>query len=158
MKLNVIAVFLLMIPYVMSSCGTSTPVGVVPTVEPSITVPAQSPSVDDQASLIKALQAAGATAEVADTISQPFFTPEGVFVTINGEDDIQAFEYENAQAMASEASQVAPDGGSVGTSMMMWIDKPHFYKSGHLIVLYIGSNPTILDLLDEVIGSQFAGG
>lgn len=157
MKLTTISLaFLLIIVFTLSSCGgqspASTPVEIVSTTEP-----AAAPSVEDQASLIMALQSAGATAEVVDTISQPFFTLEGVFITINGEEDIQVFEYEDVQAMESEASQVAPNGGSVGTSMMMWVDTPHFYKSGRIIVLYIGNNTEILGLLNEVMGPQFAG-
>jgi len=59
--------------------------------------------------------------------------------------------------MESEASQVAPDGGSIGTSMMMWMDDPHFYKVGRIIVLYIGSDEQTLTLLQSVMGTQFAG-
>jgi hypothetical protein len=71
--------------------------------------------------------------------------------------DLQAFEYESAEAMAKEAALVAPDGGSVGTSMVDWIDTPHFYKAGRIIVLYVGSDQAALDLLDKLLGAQFAG-
>ena len=59
--------------------------------------------------------------------------------------------------MENEASQVAPDGGSIGTSMVSWMDAPHFYKTGRIIALYVGSDQTILDLLEKVMGPQFAG-
>jgi hypothetical protein len=39
----------------------------------------------------------------------------------------------------------------------MWIDKTHFYKAGRIIVLYLGTDQAILDLLNKVIGPQFAG-
>ena len=148
MKRTILLVSLLIAAITLSSCGGQ---------NPASTSPTDTRGVEDQASLIAALQTAGATAEVADPISQPFFTPEGVFVTINGEEDVQVFEYEDAKTMESEAAQVAPDGGSVGTSMMMWVDKPHFYKSGRIIVFYIGNNTEILGLLDKVMGPQFAG-
>ena len=148
MQRTILPVSLLIAALTLSGCGGQSP---------ATSPPTNAGGVEDQASLITALHSTGATAEIVDTISQPFFTPEGVFVTINGEENIQVFEYENAQTMESEASQVAPDGGSVGTSMMMWVDAPHFYKSGRIIVFYIGSNPTILNLLDEVLGPQFAG-
>jgi len=157
MRQLTLTIFFLTISYILSGCSTSTAVATNSAPESSTAVPPESPTVEDQVSLIKAIQSAGATAEVVDTISQPFFTPEGVFVTINDEEDIQVFEYKDAQTMENEASQVAPDGGSVGTSMMMWVDEPHFYKAGRIIVLYIGSTPTILDLLDRVMGSQIAG-
>jgi hypothetical protein len=64
---------------------------------------------------------------------------------------------ESTEAMEAEASQVAPDDGSIGTSMVTWIDSPHFYKTGHIIVLYVGNDAATLELLEQVIGPQFAG-
>ena len=110
----------------------------------------------DLASLVKALENAGATVESGEPVTQTFFTPEGQTLKVNGA-DLQVFEYESADAMQKEAAQVAPDGGSVGTSAMMWIDTPHFYKAGRIIVLYLGSDKAVLDLLDKVMGTQFAG-
>lgn len=145
MKRYVDLLFLLLFLYGLSGCGN----GATPS-------PAGAAIVEDQAGLLAALQAAGATAEVSDSVVQDFFTPEGSIVKVNGQ-DIQVFEYESAEAMEAEASQVAPDGGSVGTSMMMWMDAPHFYKTGRIIVLYVGSDSAILDLLENMIGPQFAG-
>lgn len=116
----------------------------------------QPPAVEDQASFLVALQAANVTAKIGDSVTQDFFSPEGHIITINGQ-DIQVFEYESAEAMENDASQVAPDGGSVGTSMMSWMDAPHFYKAGRILVLYVGSDKATLDLLEKVLGPQFAG-
>lgn len=113
-------------------------------------------AVEDQAGLLAGLRAAGATVEIGDPVFQDFFAPEGSLITVNGA-DVQVFEYETADEMEADASQVAPDGGSVGTSMMMWMDAPHFYKAGRIIVLYIGSDQAILNLLEKVLGPQFAG-
>jgi len=156
MKLTTVSLaFLLTIVLTLSGCGGQRPV-TTPTLAAPTTEPSVAPNVEDQASLLIGLQSAGTTVKVGDTVIQGFFTPEGSIVTVNGA-DIQVFEYENAEAMESEASQVAPDGGSVGTSMMMWVEAPHFYKSGRIIVLYIGSDTATLDLLQSVMGSQFAG-
>jgi len=114
-------------------------------------------AVEDIASLIAALEAVGTMVETGDKVSQDFFRPEGSILKVHGA-DVQVFEYESAEAMENDASQVAPDGGSVGTSMMMWMDTPHFYKSGRVIVLYVGSDETVLSLLERVFGPQFAGG
>jgi len=146
MKLKVLSILLLILGIGLSSCRSST------TATPSL----KPLTVQDEASLQKVLQEAGATVETGDSIAQEFFTPEGHTVKVNGA-DLQVFEYKNAQAMEKEASQVAPDGGSVGTSMMTWIDTPHFYKAGRIIVLYLGNDPTVLDLLNKSLGPQFAG-
>ena len=149
MKSRVLPVLLLMFGLIVVGCGNG--VTAVPTIAST-----ESPVVEDQTTLIAALKAAGATVEVGDSITQDFFRPEGHIIKVNGA-DVQVFEYESADAMENEASQVAPDGGSIGTSMVSWMDAPHFYKTGRIIALYVGSDQTILDLLNMVLGAQFAG-
>jgi hypothetical protein len=113
-------------------------------------------SVQDKATLVDALQDAGATVEEGEPIAQAFFTPEGSILKVNGA-DVQVFEYESAESMEEEASQVMPDGGSIGTSMVAWMDTPHFYQAGKVIVLYVGSDEAVLRLLEKALGPQFAG-
>ena len=149
MKYPILLVLLLIFTLVVSGCGNA----------PAASAANASPEplmVEDQASLIAALEAAGATVEAGDPVSQVFFSPEGSIIKVNGA-DVQVFEYESAEAMENEASQVAPDGGSIGTNMVMWMDAPHFYKAGRIIVLYVGSDEAVLSLLEKVIGKQFAG-
>jgi hypothetical protein len=145
MKYPMPLALLLVLAFAVSGCGN----GATPS-------PTGAPVVEDQASLSAALQATGANTNVGDPVMQDFFTPEGQIITVNGA-DIQVFEYADAASMESEAAQVAPDGGSIGTAMVTWMDAPHFYKTGRIIVLYIGSDAAILDLLENVIGPQFAG-
>jgi hypothetical protein len=106
--------------------------------------------------LISALKAAGAIVELGEPISQPFFTPEGSIVKVNRA-DVQIFEYESSEEMGNEASPVSSDGGAIGTSMVNWLDAPHFYKVGRIVVLYVGSDAPVLDFLEGALGSQFGG-
>jgi hypothetical protein len=152
MKNHTLLVSLVIFALIASGCATAS----TPTSQPSPTLSPEPLAVEDTASLKAALEAAGAAVEMGDPISQEFFRPEGNILKVNGA-DVQVFEYESAEAMENEASQVAPDGGSVGTSMMMWVDTPHFYKTGRILVLYIGSDEIVLSLLDQVLGPQFAG-
>ncbi len=146
MKLKILSSFLLVLGIALSSCSPGA----------TATASLEPPTVQDEPSLLKVLQSARATVKTGDSITQEFFTPEGHTVKVNGA-DLQVFEYASADAMEKEASKVAPDGGSVGTSMMMWIDTPHFYKTGRIIVLYLGKDKSLLDLLNKVMGPQFAG-
>jgi len=149
MKSHILLVLLLMFAFVVSACANvSTPASPATSPEPL--------AVEDTASLMAALQSAGANVETGEPITQVFFSLEGSIIKVNGA-DVQVFEYESAEAMENEASQVAPDGGSIGTSMVTWVDTPHFYKAGRIIVLYIGSDEAVLGLLEKVIGPQFAG-
>lgn len=146
MKSSLLLILLLVFAFALSACGQNSTPG--PSREPFV--------VEDQASLLAALQAEGATVETADSIAQDFFSVEGQIIRVNGI-DTQVFEYETAETMENDASQVAPDGGSIGTSMVTWIDAPHFYKAGRIIVLYLGDDQTLLGLLNKVLGPQFAG-
>jgi hypothetical protein len=113
-------------------------------------------AVEDQATLISALEGSGATVEIGEPVSQVFFSAEGTVLKVNGA-DVQVFEYESAEEMENEASQVSPDGGSIGTSMVTWVDVPHFYKTNRIIVLYVGNDASVLDVLESALGPQFAG-
>jgi len=112
--------------------------------------------VSDYVSLIDNLRAAGATVDPAGDVSQPFFSVKGQVIKVNGE-DVQAFEYIDKATAEAEAGLVSPDGSSIGTSMVSWIAPPHFYKAGKIIAIYVGENNEVTNLLEEVIGSQFAG-
>lgn len=117
---------------------------------------AESAAVEDLDSLSKALIDAGATVESGDLVEQAFFSVTGQIIKVNGA-DVQVFEYKSSEAMETEAALVAPDGGSVGTSMMMWMATPHFFKSGRVLVLYVGDDVVTFDLLKSALGEQFAG-
>lgn len=117
---------------------------------------AESVSIEDLGSFSQALRAAGATIESSETVQQVFFTVEGRILKVNGA-DVQVFEYESAEAMEAEAALVSADGGSVGTSMVTWMATPHFFKAGRVLVLYVGEDAAVLDLLKSVLGEQFAG-
>ena len=112
--------------------------------------------VEDQTSLIEALRAGDAEVELGDSIEQVFFNVTGQIIKANNQ-DVQVFEYESAEKMEADAKQVAPDGGSIGTSMVSWIEPPHFFKSGRVLVLYVGQDQAVIELLKGALGEQFAG-
>ncbi len=108
--------------------------------------------------LTEKLRAQGATVSVTrEKVSQPFFSVAGRVTNINGE-SVQVFEYTTNSAAEAAARQVSADGTTIGTSKPTWMAPPHFFKSGTLIVLYVGANQAIVDLLRTTLGNQFAGG
>lgn len=111
---------------------------------------------EGQASLMNDLQNAGVDMELGDSVEQVFFSVKGRILKVNGM-DVQVFEYESAEAMEADAVQVSADGGSVGTSMVSWMATPHFFKSGRVLVLYVGDDATVLEALKSELGEQFAG-
>jgi hypothetical protein len=111
--------------------------------------------VTDYVSLVDTLRAAGATVEPKTELEQPFFSVKGQMITVNG-NDVQVYEYQDADAADAEAQLVSPDGSTVGTTKITFVAPPHYYKAGKLIVLYVGQNGDLLDLLEDVLGSPFA--
>ncbi len=95
---------------------------------------------------------------VVGILSQPFFSVDAQVLNAYGE-DIQVFEYDSTDdALADvDKSGLTPDG-QFETVMVTWIDTPHFYQTGNLIVLYVGSNSDITTMLENLLGPQIAGG
>lgn len=143
MKLSILSMLLLTWGVFLSACGGA------PAANAS-NASAEPATVEDQTSLVAAIEAAGATVGTGEPISQPFFSVEGTIIKVNGA-DVQVFEYESAEEMELESSQIAPDGSSNATTMITWVDTPHFYKSGRTIALYIGSDETVLGLLENYL-------
>jgi len=107
--------------------------------------------------LISDLKGAGAEVATDGTVEQPFFSVTARILKVNGE-DVQVFEYAYASTADAQAARVSNTGSTVGTSMISWVNTPHFFKKGGLIVLYVGRNQSTLDALKRVLGEQFAGG
>ena len=113
-------------------------------------------AVEDYVSFVDNLRAQGMTVEPAGTVEQPFFTPEGNIVKANDQ-EIQVFEFTSVEEAEAAAETISQDGSSVGTSMMMWVSPPHFYKADKIIVLYVGEDEGITSILEEALGAQIAG-
>ena len=92
-----------------------------------------------------------------ERVRQPFFLVSGRIIKVNKE-NIQVFEYSNPATTESQAKRVSPDGKTIGNSKPSWMSTPHFFKSQKLIVIYIGDDKTILRILQDALGEQFAGG
>lgn len=112
--------------------------------------------VRDHVSLVDTLRAQGLTVEPTGPISQPFFSVPGQTLRVNSQ-DIQVFEYEDSAAMESQAKDISQDGMSIGNTAVQWISPPHFFSSGKIIVLYLGTDATLLKKLETALGKQAAG-
>jgi hypothetical protein len=110
----------------------------------------------DQVSFIDALRKAGFNVTPGSKMTQPFLSAAGQTLAVNTE-SVQVYEYPDEAAAASDASKIQPDATIAGTSVM-WVAQPHFYRAGKLIVLYVGTNATLLTGLDSVLGKPFAVG
>ena len=87
----------------------------------------------------------------------PFFDVPEVRITAAGE-SVFVFEFASSSLAETSAARISPDGRTVGMVQVEWISTPHFYRSGTLIVLYVGQTPELLRALEEILGPQVAGG
>jgi len=109
------------------------------------------------AAFVTAMQEEGVTVEAGDHISQPYFKGSGTEIRVNGE-TVQVFEYQTPDAAEEDADMISLDGTTIGDSQIAWVDEPHFYRSGRLLVLYVGTTAPVLDALEDELGAQIAGG
>ena len=90
------------------------------------------------------------------TPSSPGFHVASARYALNGA-DVHVIEYPSLDRAETQAGLIAPDGFRIGSTIVQWQDKPHFYLQGRLILYYVGSDPQILGLLAKAVGPQFAG-
>ena len=119
--------------------------------------------VQDQVSLIDALRGKNLTVDISGTVSQPFLNPQsGTAVRLSGgaltaPADLQLFEYSSASAASADASRISPDGSGTATTKISWVAPPHFFLKGRVLVLYVGNDPAVFNVLKSLLGPQFAG-
>lgn len=122
--------------------------------------PAPGGAVHDAAGLLKALQATNLTVSVGPQVTERFVTITGQTLFVNGE-RVEVFEYATPEAANADAARIDPEACMVttpnGTINLDWPDSPHLYKSGRLIVLYVGTTASMKQLLTSMLGGQFAG-
>lgn len=106
--------------------------------------------------LTAALGHRGSTVNTLESIEQPFFEPVGQGLEVDGH-QIQVFEYASVEDALAAAQGISADGSSIGTTMVSWVETPHFFTSGTLIVLYVGDAQTVLETLQAIMGPQIAG-
>ena len=141
-RMLLLAAFVTCLAWLLAGCGTTT-IG----------------RVRDASSLMAKLQAEGAQVTLAGKITHPFLAVPGRIITVNDQ-EVETFQYANAQALAADTANIGPDGciGTVGGGMLdAWTAPPHLYKSEGLLVIYLGSAAKILQLLTGALGKQFAG-
>ena len=129
------------------------------------------PPVMDYGRLLDGLREAGATVEeIGDSPvpgGEPIFSVTGKIIRIKDENNIPILEYRTEVAAETETGFVSrdgfdllrlPDSKDEGFAVHVdWIESPHWYQAGRIIVLYIGENQKTLDMLENLLGMQFAG-
>jgi len=130
--------------------------------------PTPTSTVTDLVSLIDNLREAGATVDTKYVTQEPCFLVDVHVITVNGK-YVHVFEHEDAAAADAVASSISISSGGFSincttnnmTCQMNWLGSrlsgpPHLYKVSKLIVIYDGNNQAITDILESILGPQFA--
>lgn len=101
-----------------------------------------------------ALKAMGTPVEVGGEVRQPFFEDRGRILRVNGA-EVELFEFDSKE----DADEAAEQIGAAGTisGQPAWSAPPHWYRTDRVLMLYLGSDPSVRAALEAAAGSQFAG-
>ena len=152
-----------LIVLLVGGCGDSGPASPTPAPPPTSSVRADKAS--DLGTLVALLQETGLSVNIEPQSTEFLFSVDGKAVAVNDQ-VIEVFEYPYLASAEADAARVSPDGTKITeksadsgrvASDFFWHAPPHFYRSGTLIVLYVGDDATIKEALEEVVGPQFAG-
>lgn len=109
---------------------------------------------------VEALRQRGLSVTLAGEIPPEvnrFFSVPAHQVRVN-DGQVNAFVYESAGAAAAEAALISEDGQPTPTARVLWVSRPHFYRQGALIVLYVGCAEEIVQALEATVGAPIAVG
>jgi hypothetical protein len=98
--------------------------------------------------VIQVLSESGATLELGDEVQQEGLAVSGQTLRITGE-EVQIFTFASEEELEAQASQLADDGDPE--------DEPDYCKLGSMLFHYVGTDTTVRDLLEDVLGARAAG-
>lgn len=124
----------------------------------------------DQPEFADQLRSKGLTVEHIAEASQPFLRTVGERLRLSGGPlaqpiELQVYTYDDPALAVDDAARVQPDtsvrwtepDGNVKTISFAWAAPPHFFRRERVLALYTGTDPTVLTLLTDLLGAQFAG-
>jgi hypothetical protein len=147
---RLLIVTLFVLGMLLAACGGAAQVDVL---DETGAAGEESNQVTDYPSLTAYLEASGAKVFETGTVLQPFASIEGKTINVDG-GDVQVFEHADLDAVDEEVASILE---FLKTSMIMWIEPPHFYQVDKLILIYVGSEAAVIGLLVGLAGPQFAG-
>lgn len=118
-------------------------------------------AVSPTSSLVTVLATSFDNVTVQDGITHQFLSVSGRMITL-GSQRLLAFEYRDSASAEAEARRFSRDGAWIEhngiPTLVNWIATPHLYRDESLLVIYVGDDASTLNLLDRVLGREFAGG
>ncbi len=75
-------------------------------------------------------------------------------------ENISIYKYKDIATLQQDKKNIFPNGSLKleGGGIEEWSTTPHFFTKDNVMVFYLGDNRYMYDLLESVLGAQFAGG
>lgn len=73
------------------------------------------------------------------------------------DNELQVYEFDSPAAAASAAATISPDGGMINNAAVRWAGAPYFFLQDNYIILYVGSDFGMFEMLRGSFGTAFAG-
>ncbi len=129
-----------------------------PTPESAIASPAPvDPSIVHNAEvvrLVNALEQRGITVQNPEESRAAYLYPvPGAFYRMN-DGYLYIHPFPSAEGARQRAEQIP---AQMTPSVIDWVAKPHYYRCNSALVLYGGTNTTVIQTLTELCGPEFAG-
>lgn len=108
-------------------------------------------------SLVVDLATRGVAVTVADgRIVKPYLSAFGVIMRVNDQ-PLQVFVYPNEASLVVDIIGLADDASSVDGIPLSWAAAPHFWRKGPVLLVAVTDDVELVELIDGIIGTQFAG-
>lgn len=125
--------------------------------------------VRDHVTLVDNLRKSGLFATPTGQVTQPFLPgASGTVLDISGKGvaptSIQSYEYPSAEAAQRDIPVIRPGGiveprnadGTIVHTVPTWLGTPHFFARSQVMVLYVGGDAAVLDVLGRLLGPELA--
>lgn len=108
------------------------------------------------AELVTVLRAYGVQIEEAGEINEAFLEQDYIDVTgyllkLIGS-DVRVFEFDNDIFRKLVSDQISPDGSEIAGRLINLADQPNFWAKSRVIVLYLGTDSVMIDLITSIMG------
>ena len=70
---------------------------------------------------------------------------------------VEVYEYINVETRIAISQTISPDGDIVDGTAIVWPDRPKFWATGRLIVVYTGTDGGVILLLSGLLGDPLTG-
>ena len=114
------------------------------------TSPAES-KIETADDLVAALSDAGRTVIETTEAGVPVFGVPARMIRLD-QAAVQVYEYIDVEARIAISKTISPDGEAVDGIAIVWPDRPKFWATGRLIVVYTGTDGGVILLLSGLLG------